>query len=373
MKYYIIAGEPSGDLHGSLLIRALKEVDAEAEFRVWGGDLMENEGAQLVKHYRDLAFMGVWQVIKNLPTIFQNLKFCKKDIEAYQPDVLIHIDYSGFNLRIAKWAKKEGFKTFYYISPQVWASRAKRVETIKQVIDRMFVILPFEQEFYRKLGYSVEFIGHPLVQIIDQQKRVADFRTQERLSEKPIIALLPGSRKQEIQKMLAVMLEITDAFPDYQFVIAGAPSMERAFYQPYVAAYPNVHLVENRTYPLLREAKAALVTSGTATLETALFEVPQVVCYKANALFYWIAKRVIKVEYIAIVNLIMKREIVRELIQSDFNPDTLRQALANILEGDKRQEMLTDYAELRQKLGPGDAPLRAAKEMKRLLQGAEEV
>ena len=279
MKYYIIAGEASGDLHGSNLIKALFTQDENANIRCWGGDLMENAGATLVKHYKELAFMGFVEVLANIPTIFKNIAFCKKDIEDFQPDVIVFIDYSGFNLRIAKWAKQQGFRTNYYISPQVWASRSSRVEKIKRDVDMMNVILPFEKEFYAKHNYEVNFVGHPLIDAIAdrQQVDVTTFRKENNLGNKKIIALLPGSRKQEIIKMLSVMLSVVDDFKDYQFVIAGAPSQDFSFYQQFIKT-DNVQFINNKTYDLLSVSFAALVTSGTATLETALFKVPQVVC-----------------------------------------------------------------------------------------------
>lgn len=367
MKYYIIAGEASGDLHGALLIKALKQVDSEARFRVWGGDLMEAEGASLAKHFKDTAFMGIVKVIQNLPTILGNMRYCKEDIKAFNPDVIIHIDYSGFNLRIAKWAKVEGFKTFYYISPQVWASRAKRVHTIKKVIDKMFVILPFEAEFYKNYDYPVEFIGHPLVEVIQNYTLNPDFRISYNLIDKPVIALLPGSRKQEITKMMSVLLDVVPKFPNHQFVIAGAPSMETEFYQQFMVEYDNVQLISNKTYDLFSIAEAAIVTSGTATLEAALFNVPQVICYKTNALLYWIAKRIIQLDFIGIVNIIMKRAIVKELIQTDCTAENLAKELNALLHLERRNQVLADYQRLESKLKGENATLKAAKKMYNLL------
>jgi len=363
MKYYIISGEASGDLHGSNLIKALKEEDAAAELRAWGGDLMEAAGAVLAKHYKELAFMGIGQVLKNLPTILGNFKFCRQDIQAFAPDVLVLIDYSGFNLRIAKWAKAQGYKVFYYISPQIWATREKRVKKIKLYVDKMFVILPFEADFYAKHNYPVEFVGHPLLDVIQAHKNDPDFRANNKLSSAPIIALLPGSRKQEIESMLNVMLSIVTDFPDYQFVIAGAPSISVDFYQTFVHSKSNVTLLQNKTYHLLEHSHAALVTSGTATLETALFKVPQVVCYKAGALLYAIVKRIIKVPFISIVNLIMEKKIVQELIQHDLNTQQLKIELQQIIAGHKREEMLNDYLLLSQRLGHQGASKKAAQSM----------
>jgi lipid-A-disaccharide synthase len=320
MKYYIIAGEASGDLHGSNLMKALRKEDANADIRFWGGDLMESVGGTLVKHYKELAFMGFVEVLVNIPTIFKNISFCKKDIEAFQPDVVVFIDYSGFNLRIAKWAKQQGFRTNYYISPQVWASRSGRVKAIKRDVDMMHVILPFEKDFYEKEHqYPVHFVGHPLIDAIADRPQVNEFtfREEHRLGDKEIIAILPGSRKQEITKMLSVMLSVVDNFKEYQFVIAGAPSQELSFYKQFMNT-SNVQFIDNKTYDLLSISTAALVTSGTATLETALFKVPQVVCYKGSVISYQIAKRIITLKFISLVNLILDREAVTELIQNDF-------------------------------------------------------
>ena len=303
MKYYIIAGEASGDLHASNLIKALQQQDANADFRAWGGHMMEQAGAVVVKHYRDLAFMGFTQVLMNLRTIFRNLAFCKADILEYNPDALILVDYPGFNLRIAKWAKEQGLKIIYYISPQVWAWKENRVKSIKECVDKMLVIHPFEKEFYAKWNYEVEYVGHPLVEVIDafKQNTTADKNsTTDLFSSDKIIALLPGSRKQEILKKLPVMLEVSKYFPEYTFVVAKAPGQDDVFYNDMLRNYANVKSVSGKTYNLLIHAKAALVTSGTATLETALFGVPEVVCYKGSAVEYEIAKRIIKIKYIRI-------------------------------------------------------------------------
>lgn len=363
MKYYIIAGEASGDLHGSNLIKALLAKDKQADIRFWGGDLMEKAGGTLVKHYRETAFMGFLEVLLNLGTIFKNIKLCKKDISSFRPDVIIFIDYSGFNLRIAKWAKNLGFKTNYYISPQIWASRENRIKKIKRDIDKMLVILPFEKDFYEnKHNYKVDFVGHPLIDAIgalplDSER---EFRQKNQLDpHKPIIALLPGSRKQEIKNMLAIMLKVVADFKDYQFVVAGAPSLDPEEYQLYLKG-KEVNLVYNQTYDLLHHAYAALVTSGTATLETALFKVPQVVCYKGNWVSYQIAKRIITLDYISLVNLIMDKEVVKELIQSDFNVQNLKTELANILEGPKRSIQLEAYEELEKRLGGKGASEKTA-------------
>ncbi|MCK8480507.1 lipid-A-disaccharide synthase [Psychroserpens algicola] len=362
MKYYIIAGEASGDLHGSNLMKALLRQDVNAEFRFWGGDLMQAVGGTLVKHYKERSFMGFAEVILNLKKILGLIKFCKQDIDAFKPDVIIFIDNSGFNLRIAKWAKAQNYSTHYYISPQVWASRASRVEKIKRDIDAMYVILPFEKKFYDSYGYDVHFVGHPLIDAIADRTQISEykFRAEHSLSDKPIIALLPGSRKQEITKMLGVMLSLVDDFPDYQFVIAGAPSQEYSFYKPFIKQ-DNVAYIANKTYDLLSVSTAALVTSGTATLETALFKVPQVVCYKANAISYQIAKRIITLKFISLVNLIMDREVVTELIQGDLNKKRLKKELEHILDEDNRITFFIDYYDLEKKLGGKGASDKVAK------------
>lgn len=361
MKYYIIAGEASGDLHGSNLMKALKQKDPSANFRFWGGDLMAQQGGKLVKHYRDLAFMGFLEVAMNLRTILNNIKFCKDDIKNHRPDVLILVDYPGFNLRIAKFAKEQGIKVVYYISPQLWAWKEGRVEIIKKYVDEMMVILPFEEDFYKKHGVHSHFVGHPLLDAISNLKELSidRFKTEHGLNDKEIIALLPGSRKQEVEKMLEMMLSVRSYFEDYQFVIAGAPSLPKEFYENYVD--DNVHFVSNKTYDLLRCSQAALVTSGTATLETALLNVPEVVCYRGSKISYAIAKRLVKnIKYISLVNLIMDREVVKELIQNDLNTNNLVEELQKILHSEKRFEVLKDYELLREKLGGEGASKNAA-------------
>jgi len=361
MKYYIIAGEASGDLHGSNLMKALFKEDAHADIRFWGGDLMQAVGGTLVTHYKERAFMGFIEVIMNLGKISKFIKSCKDDISNFNPDVVIFIDNSGFNLRIAKWAKAANFKTHYYISPQVWASRASRVKNIKQDVDAMYVILPFVEDFYKKYDYKVHFVGHPLIDAIANRKPVngSDFRMQHQLSDKPIIALLPGSRKQEITKMLSVMLSLVDDFKDYQFVIAGAPSQDYSFYKTFIKE-ENVKFIDNKTYDLLSVSTAALVTSGTATLETALFKVPQVVCYKGSNISYQIAKRIITLKYISLVNLVMDREVVTELIQGDFNKKRLKKELDHILDEDARKKLFLEYYELEKALGGTGASKKTA-------------
>jgi len=316
MKYYIIAGEASGDLHASNLMYALKQQDETAEFRCWGGDLMEEAGGQLVKHYRDLAFMGFTEVVLNLKTILNNISFCKKDILQYQPDLLILIDYPGFNLRIAEFAHEKNIKVFYYIAPQVWAWHTSRVKKMKEHINQLFVILPFEKAFFAKHEWeNVHFVGHPLLDAIQNRKlKNLEKKPLVLASQKPIIALLPGSRKQEIKRILPVMLQVVSDFPNYQFVIAGAAALPFSFYEKFITDKKNVGFVHNQTYDLLENATAALVASGTATLETALFEVPQIVCYKGGFLSVAIAKRLVKLTHISLVNLILEKEAVKELI-----------------------------------------------------------
>jgi lipid-A-disaccharide synthase len=362
MKYYIIAGEASGDLHASNLMQALQEKDTSADFRFWGGDLMQEVGGTLVKHYRELAFMGFWEVVTNLKVIFKNINFCKVDILGYQPDAIIFIDYPGFNMRIAKWAKELGFATHYYISPQIWAWKENRIKAIKRDIDHMYVILPFEKDFYEnKHDFSVHFVGHPLLDQIEKRKDISfeAFKQKHELEDKQIIALLPGSRKQEISKMLSVMLLVVQHYPSFQFVIAGAPSQDEEFYKS-IISNSKVKLIENDTYNLLSQAHAALVTSGTATLEAALFEVPEVVCYKANTISYLIAKQIVNLQFISLVNLIMDREVVKELIQGDFNVKQLREELDKTLDLKKRGDLQKDYKELKTKLGGTGASRKTA-------------
>jgi lipid-A-disaccharide synthase len=358
MKYYIIAGEASGDLHGSNLIKELKKLDGLADIRCWGGDKMQAAGGELVKHYRDLAFMGFTEVLMNLRTIFKNLAFCKEDILQYKPDTLILIDYPGFNLRIAKWAREQGLftescgKVIYYISPQVWAWKEGRVKMMKECIDKMLVILPFEKDYFKnKWNWEVEYVGHPLVEVVESQKSEVGSR---KLSEKSIVALLPGSRKQEILKKLPVMLEVCKSFPHYQFIVAKAPGVEETFYDELLKSYINVSYVSNQTYNLLLQAKAALVTSGTATLETALFGVPEVVCYKGSFISYQIGKRLVKVKYISLVNLIMDKLVVKELIQDDMTVENLQNELHELLTNEQRKtELKKDYAALKNLLSEG--------------------
>ena len=370
MKYYLIAGEASGDLHGANLMRALAEIDSQAQFRFWGGDRMEAVGGKLIKHYRDLAFMGFWEVVTNLRTILRNIDLCKGDITAYQPDALIFIDYPGFNMRIAKWAKRQGIPTHYYISPQIWAWKENRIKAIRRDVDAMYVILPFEKDFYEgKHQYPVHFVGHPLLDAIAARREVSMevFKRENGLDERPIIALLPGSRKQEIAKMLSVMLSVVGSYHPYQFVIAGAPSLGYDFYRQFIRE-ENVHFVCGKTYDLLSHAHAALVTSGTATLETALFRVPEVVCYRGNWISYQIAKRVISLKYISLVNLIMDAPVVTELIQGDLNTRNLKVELDKLLDPAYREKLQRDYQALRERLGNEGASRRTAQAIYNSLQ-----
>jgi lipid-A-disaccharide synthase len=354
MRYYIIAGEASGDLHGGNLVKELKKLDKNAHIRCWGGDLMQAAGGELVKHYRDLAFMGFVEVLMNLRTIFKNLAFCKQDIEQYKPDILVLIDYPGFNLRIAEWAKQNGIRVIYYISPQVWAWKENRVKKMKQCIDKMLVILPFEKDYYKnKWNWEVEYVGHPLVEVVESFEASGN-SLQAAGDKKPVVALLPGSRKQEILKKLPVMLELSREFPSCQFVVAKAPGLDDSFYKQMLQPYSNVSSVSNQTYALLSRSEAALVTSGTATLETALFGVPQVVCYKGNRISYEIAKRIISIKYISLVNLIMDKPVVKELIQHEMNAENIKKELYLLLNDQQRKaEVKKDYAELKQLLSRG--------------------
>ncbi len=363
MKYYIISGEASGDLHASNLMKALKNEDSHTDFRFWGGDLMQDVGGTMVKHYKDLAFMGFAEVFMNLRTILNNIKYCKKDILEYAPDAMILVDYPGFNLRIAEFAKKHQIIVHYYISPQIWAWKENRIKKIKRDVDQMYVILPFEREFYEeKHDFPVHFVGHPLLDAIAHRKPIkpSTFAEENGLNEKPIVALLPGSRKQEISKMLSVMLKMAPKFPDHQFVIAGAPGQEMSFYQKFISEQ-NVAIVANKTYDLLSVSTAALVTSGTATLETALFKVPEVVCYKGNEISYQIGKRLVNVKYISLVNLILDKEVVTELIQDEFNETNLENELFKILDHKGREAMFDQYYQLEKALGGKGASENTAK------------
>lgn len=367
MKLYIIAGEASGDLHGSNLIYALKKLNPSIEVRCWGGDLMQQAGGELVKHYRDLAFMGFAEVVLNLKTILKNLKFCKSDIQAFRPDAVIFIDYPGFNMRIAPFVKQLNIPSFYYIPPQIWAWNQKRVFKIKKYINHVFSVLPFELEFYEKFNVPVTFVGHPLLDAV--QKFQDKFTVNQEVSNKPIIAILPGSRKQEISKKLPLMLKVAANYSNtYQIIVAGAPGQTKEYYEPFLANYPHVQIKFGQTYELLNQAHAALVTSGTATLETALFKVPQVVCYVGHPISYAIAKRLVKIKYISLVNLIMDKPLVTELIQHDFNEAQLKYELNQLLEGKKREEILNGYSILAEKLGNAGASEITAKQLLKTIQ-----
>ena len=369
-KYYIIAGEASGDVHAANLMKRLKARDKDAVFRFWGGDRMAREGGEPVRHINELAFMGFWEVFVNLGTVLRNLRFCKRDISAWSPDVIILVDYPGFNLRIAEYAHKNGMRVVYYISPQIWAWKQSRIKKIKRAVDKMLVILPFEKDFYARLNYPVSFPGNPLLDEIvpvRDNPEFAGFRKAHNLSEKPIVAVLPGSRKQEISRKLGDMAAMAALFPDYQFVVAAVSAHDKEFYFKY-AGNANVSLVYDQTYPLLANAEAALVASGTAALETALFNVPQVVCYKANKISYQIARRLVKVKFISLVNLIMDKPVVREMIQDAFNREALRDELDRLLyNAAYRSRMQEDYRQLENMLGGEGASDRAAREITKFI------
>lgn len=367
MKYYIITGEASGDLHASNLMKELKNEDTQAEFRFWGGDLMQAQGGEMVKHYRETAFMGFVTVLKNLKTIRANFTLCETDLLAFAPDVLILVDYPGFNLRMAAFAKKHGIRVHYYISPKIWAWKESRVKKIKAHVDRMFTIFPFETEFYKKHNYEVSFGGNPLLDAIEDRDNKDEsfdhFAERNQLSQKPIIALLAGSRKQEIERILPVMLQVVDRFPDYQFVVAAAPSITKEFYAS-VSKGSKLSFVYNQTYDLLQQSKAALVASGTATLETALLRIPQVVCYKMSggSLAYRLGKMLLNIKYISLVNLVVDKFVVKELIQQYCNPKSISNELDLILNDEAyRSQMLDNYDELNEHLGGAGASARFAK------------
>ncbi len=362
MKYYIIAGEASGDLHGSNLMVSLLKQDPTAEIRFWGGDKMATVGGSIVRHYKHLAFMGFWEVFINLRTILSNITFCKKDILHFQPDVIVYVDYPGFNMRIAAWAKQQGFRNHYYISPQIWAWKENRIKKIKRDLDALYVILPFEKDYFnKKHQYSVDYVGHPLVDVIRKERNQKEANLPIELqTEQPIIALLPGSRKQEILKMMPVFLDVINAFPDYRFVLAGAPGLDAEWYKQFTK-HPSIYMLQNQTYTLLKHSFAAIVTSGTATLETALFQVPQLVCYKSSAISYAIAKRIIKLKYISLVNLINDKEIVSELIQEKCTSDSIEQELKRLTDTSIREEIRQSYQEIEQKLGHINASEQVAK------------
>ena len=356
MKYYVISGEASGDLHGSNLIKELKKIDKSANFRCWGGDLIKKETGFLVKHFKDYSYMGFFEVFLNIFKILKNLSFCKKDILNYKPDLIIYIDFPGFNLRIAKWAKKKKYKNHFYISPQIWAWKQSRIKTIKNVIDQMYVILPFEMNFYKSFEYDVNYVGHPLLDAL-----------KENLSNKKrenIIALLPGSREQEINKILPKMLSVIGFFKEYKFIICGAPSFQKKYYENFIEKkfQSRVSIVENKTYEILKESKAALVASGTATLEAAILNVPQVVCYESSWISYLIGKTLIKnLKFISLVNLILNKHVVKELIQSELTKNNITNELSYILSKEGDKQIKSYYIKMRNILGKKGASNRAAK------------
>ena len=361
MKYYIIAGEASGDLHASNLIKEIIKLEPNADIRAWGGDKMQNAGANVVKHFKDLAFMGFYEVLINLRTILKNISFCKKDILEFSPDKIIFVDYPGFNMRIAKWSKKYKFQTIYYIAPQLWAWNEKRIKKIKKYIDSLYVILPFEKEFFEtKHKYPVKFLGHPLLDSISNFKKNYDSSSEQIITnKKEVIAILPGSRKQEIKKILNTVIKIVDYFPDHQFIVAGAPNIKLSYYKS-ILKNKRIKVIENKTYEILSISTAAIVTSGTATLETALFKVPQVVCYKSSYFSYFIAKLIVNIKYISLVNLIMDQQIVKELIQQDCNKDKIRNELEKILDLNNKKSLQIKYDELTSILGNNGTSKRVA-------------
>ena len=361
MKYYITAGEASGDLHASNLMKALKNFDNYAEFRFIGGDLMKEQGGTLVRHFKDTAYMGFLDVFMHLPAILKNIKFVKKDILDYKPDVIILVDYPGFNLRIAEFAHNAGLKVYYYISPKIWAWKQSRVHKIKAFVDKMFIIFPFEKEFYKKYDYEVEYVGNPILDAIDTEKKdISGFKKKYNLNDKKIIALLPGSRKQEIKHNFPLMLKVTEKFPDYQFIVAAAPSLEKETFFKYTNN-EDVKLIYNDTYEILKHSEAAIVTSGTATLETAVLNIPELVCYKGDNLSYHIAKHLVKVDYISLVNLVMHNEIIKEFIQYDMTVKNITEELKLIIEDNVyRNTMLLNFAKLREILGGKGASERTA-------------
>jgi lipid-A-disaccharide synthase len=360
MKYYLVAGEASGDLHGANLMKALKARDSQAEFRFFGGDLMQAEGGTLVKHYADMAYMGFLEVALNLNQILKNLKSCRKDIVAWQPDALVLIDFPGFNLRIAEYAKKSGIMVCYYISPKVWAWNQKRVLKIKRIVDHLFCILPFEVDFYKKWDMKVDYVGNPLLDAVAAFNPNSNFLPENGIVNKKIIALLPGSRRQEISRILPDMLAVTEKYPEYQFVIAGAPTFNRGYYSQFIGD-KNIPVIFNSTYDILRVAEAGIITSGTAVLETALFHVPQVVVYKGSNISVGIARMVVKIRFISLVNLIMDKLVMKELIQKDCGPEAIGAELDNLLRNENyRQQMLDNYHQLDEKMGKPGASARTA-------------
>lgn len=364
MKYFVIAGERSGDLHAGNLMKALKSEDSSADFRYWGGDYMQAvAGNPPTVHYNEMAFLGYYEVLVNIRKVLNNIDYCKKDLVDYQPDVLILIDYPSFNLKIAEFAKKQGIKVFYYISPKVWVWKEKRVFKIKKWVDKMFVIFPFEVDFYKKFDYDSFYTGNPLLDEISDYTPSTDFIQKNNLSDKPIIGVLPGSRKQEVTGFLQDMLTIVKEYPDHQFVIGGVNNLSSSFYEPFIDN-EQISVVYEQTYDLLSHSKVALVASGTATLETALFNIPQVVCYRLNKISAFIVKLFIKVKYVSLVNLIGNREIVTELLQENFNPTRMKEELDKLLfDKEYLQKMLAGYDELHDKMGEKGASIRTAREM----------
>jgi len=366
MKYYVIAGEPSGDMYASGLLKELKNVDANAQFRCWGGDLMQAQGAEIVKHYKELAFMGFVEVAMNIRTIFKNISFCKKDILKYKPDVLILVDYPGFNMRIAKWAKEQGIRVFYYIAPAIWAWHESRVHGIKKYVERLYVILPFEKAVFAKHNYEVHYFGHPLVDIIQHEKEKIisreEFLKKHALSEKPIVALLPGSRTQELKYIFPEMLKTVKHFPDYQFIIGAAGSLSQKMYEEAIKGF-DVKIVASDTHALLHHAHAGLIKSGTSTLEAGLFNLPEVLCYKGNAISIQIGRWLAIAKYICLINLILDKPAVTELIQQDLNENKLVEALKNILSGPKRNELLNEYKNVQSLLKAGNVSAKIAQDM----------
>ena len=360
MKYYLIAGERSGDMHAANLMAALKTKDADSKFRFLGGEFMVEQGGEMYRNYQEISYMGFWEVFSNLGTISKNLKACKQDIINYQPDVLILVDFSGFNLRIAKFAKAAGIKVFYYISPKIWAWNQSRANKIKKLVDKMFVIIPFEKEFYKKFNYEVDYVGNPVLDAIHNFTPNQDFKQKHNLDERPIIAILPGSRKQEVEQMLHYMVNVVPLFRNYQFVVAAVSNLDSGYYEMFNRD-KDLKIVVDASYDILNVSSAAVVTSGTATLETALFNVPQVVCYKTSSITYWIIKSLIKVRFISLVNLIVDKKVVTELIQDEFIPKNIVEELKKITENNEFiNAQLNDYKHLKDLLGEVGASDRTA-------------
>ncbi len=359
MRYYIIAGEASGDLHGSNLIKEIKKLDPSSEFRCWGGDLLKEQSNNLVKHYKTYSYMGFYEVFMNLKKILNNISICKKDILEFKPDAIIYVDFPGFNMRIARWAKSKNFTNHFYISPQIWAWKENRIKTIRKVIDQMFVILPFEKEYYKKLKYDVFYVGHPLLDVLN-------VNIKQNLKREKLIALLPGSRDQEISKILPVMLSVTKYFKKYQFTICAAPSKTKSYYKKFIKVYncENVDIVENQTYNVLRKSSAALVASGTATLEAALIKTPQIVCYKSSWISIIIGKFLLRnIKFISLVNLILNKSAVKELIQSDLSTKNILEELEIILSEDGKEKIIENYNELENLLNKKGASRETAKKI----------